>query len=155
MSSKVLFPTTIWTHAFIDLQPMLPDWIQRLNEMRAREQEGKGRSTRSGWSGPKTLFEDPAFQPLLIQCQQAFKAALREMGVPDGFSFAMEAWGNIHDPGGFNLPHIHREALLSGSFYLYTPRKVVRSCSMTQDRERYIPDLGVEVPIAGQKLGFR
>lgn len=121
MTSKVLFPTIIWTHAFLDLQPMLPDWIQRLNEMRAHEQGGKGRSTRAGWSGPKTLFQDPAFQPLLIKCQQAFKAALREMGVPDGFSFAMEAWGNIHDAAGFNLPHIHREAVLSGCFYLHTP----------------------------------
>lgn len=43
------------------------------------------------------------------------------MGVTDGFSFALEAWGNIHDAGGFNEPHIHREAVLSGCFYLHTP----------------------------------
>jgi uncharacterized protein (TIGR02466 family) len=43
------------------------------------------------------------------------------MGVPDGFSFVTEAWGNIHDPGRLNRPHIHLEAVLSGCFYLYSP----------------------------------
>ncbi len=121
MKSQAIFPTTIWTHELPDLLPMLSAWRQRLDEMRDREQQGQGRSTRDGWSGPKTLFDDPAFQVLKTQSQQAFAHALRQMGVPEGFSFSMEAWANIHDAGGFSQPHIHREAVLSGCFYLHTP----------------------------------
>lgn len=104
-----------------ELLPLQAGWRQHLDDMRAGEQQGKGRSTREGWSGPKTLFDDPIFQPLKEKTQQAFANSLLQMGVPEGFSFAMEAWANIHDAGGFNQPHIHREAVLSGCFYLHTP----------------------------------
>lgn len=122
MKPQIIFPTTIWTHDLPDLLHMIPGWRQRLDDMRAHEQQAKGRSTREGWSGPKTLFDDAEFRPLREQCQQAFLVALRQMGVAEGFAFAMEAWANIHDAGGFNQPHIHREAVLSGCFYLHTPQ---------------------------------
>lgn len=122
MKSHSLFPTIFWMDELNDLSPMMDDWRERLDTMRAIEREGKGRSTRAGWSGPKTLFNDPAFHPLRDRCQTVFAQALREMAAPNGFRFAMEAWGNIHDPGGFNQPHIHREAVLSGCFYLATPK---------------------------------
>jgi len=101
---------------------MMAEWRSRLDQMRSTEAEGKGRSTRTGWSGPKTLFNDPLFKPLRDRCQVLFARALKEMKVPDGFRFGLEAWGNIHDTGGFNQPHIHREAVLSGCFYLHTPK---------------------------------
>jgi uncharacterized protein (TIGR02466 family) len=122
MKSHYLFPTTFWIEELHDLSPMLAHWRERLDAMRASEREGQGRSTRAGWSGPKTLFNDPEFRPLRDMCQTFFAHALKEMGAPGGFKFAMEAWGNIHDVGGFNLPHIHREAVLSGCFYLATPK---------------------------------
>lgn len=122
MKSHTLFPTTFWTDELHDLSPMLEEWRERLDAMRASEGEGRGRSTRSGWSGPKTLFNDPAFDPLRSRCQKIFAQAMQDMAVPNGFKFAMEAWGNIHDIGGFNQPHIHREAVLSGSFYIATPK---------------------------------
>lgn len=43
------------------------------------------------------------------------------MKFKEGFRFGMEAWGNIQDPGGYNKLHIHREAIVSGVFYLKTP----------------------------------
>lgn len=122
MKSHSLFPTTFWIDELHDLSPKMAEWTQLLDAMRASESEGRGRSTRAGWSGPKTLFNNTSFHPLRDRCQTVFVQALREMEVPAGFRFAMEAWGNIHDHGGFNQPHIHREAALSGTFYLSTPK---------------------------------
>lgn len=122
MRSHTLFPTVFWMDELQDLSPMMYEWRARLDQMRSTEEAGKGRSTRTGWSGPKTLFNDPVFKPLRDRCQTLFGRALMEMKVPDGFRFGMEAWGNIHDTGGFNQPHIHREAVLSGCFYLFTPK---------------------------------
>jgi uncharacterized protein (TIGR02466 family) len=122
LKAHSLFPTVFWMEELHDLRSMMEGWRTRLDEMRSTESEGRGRSTRLGWSGPKTLFNDPAFRPLHDRCQVVFAQVLRTMGVPDGFRFAMEAWGNIHDTGGFNQPHIHREAVLSGCFYLATPK---------------------------------
>ncbi|MGJ8589946.1 MAG: TIGR02466 family protein [Yoonia sp.] len=106
---------------FEELSPLMMEWKDHLDLMRDTENEGKGRSTRAGWSGPKTLFNDPIFFPLREKCQTVFAQALKQMSLPDGFRFGIEAWGNIHESGGFNQPHIHREAILSGCFYLYTP----------------------------------
>lgn len=116
-----LFPTTIWVLDLGELAPSFADWQARLDAQRAREAQSQGRSTRLGWSGPKTLFDDPAFAALRSRSHEAFGHALQAMGLPAGLPFALEAWGNIHERGGHNQPHIHREAMLSGCFYLQTP----------------------------------
>ena len=121
MEAQILFPTVIWRDQLHEFMPMMDEWRQRLEDIRSKEIPVSGRSTRSGWSGPKTLFDDPFFQPLREKCQILFGQALREMQVSEGFRFSMEAWGNIHEPGGFNFAHIHRQAILSGCFYLHTP----------------------------------
>ena len=116
-----IFPTTVWSVPLPGLEAYLPGWRTHLAAQRDTEQEGRGRSTRLGWSGPKTVFDDPAFGPLKTACHQAFSDCLAAMGVARNFPFGMEAWANIHDKGGFNQPHIHREAMLSGVFYLTVP----------------------------------
>jgi uncharacterized protein (TIGR02466 family) len=122
VKSQSLFPTVFWSDELDDLSPMMKEWRNYLDFSHATESAGNGRSMRAGWSGPKTLFNEPLFQPLRDRCFNSFSQALKEMQVPNGFRFSMEAWGNIHEKGGFNQPHIHREAVLSGCFYLYTPK---------------------------------
>lgn len=122
MKAQTLFPTVFWADELHDLLPMMGAWRERLDVLRSEQNDQQGRSTRSGWSGPKDLFNDPVFQPLHERCQTLFVQALREMAVPAGFRFGLEAWGNIHETGGFNQPHIHREAVLSGCFYLHMPK---------------------------------
>jgi uncharacterized protein (TIGR02466 family) len=116
-----LFPTTIWSVELPDLEPHLEGWKKSLDAKMAAEEEGIGRSTRGGWSGPKTLFDEEEFGPLLEAAKKHYGACLMAMGLPKGFRFAMEAWGNIHEKGGYNKLHIHREAILSGVFYLSRP----------------------------------
>jgi uncharacterized protein (TIGR02466 family) len=121
VSPRQIFATTFWEVHLPDLEPHLDIWKAALDEKMASEKEGIGRSTRNGWSGPKTLFDEPLFKPLLTAAQTHYGQALGQMGVPKGFRFAMEAWGNIHELGGYNKLHIHREAVLSGVFYLSRP----------------------------------
>lgn len=120
--AHLVFPTTLWSVDLSELSPHFADWRSRIAALRANQDESRGRSTRLGWSGPKTLFGEPDFAPLQALSRQAFSACLQAMAVPEGFRFGMEAWANVHDKGGFNQPHIHREAILSGSFYLTVPQ---------------------------------
>lgn len=121
LTAHQVFATTIWSVELPQLAPHLEEWTQALDAKMAAEKEGVGRSTRGGWSGPKTLFEEPPFKPLAQEATKQFGQCLRAMGVPNGFRFALEAWGNIHERGGYNKLHIHREAILSGVFYLSRP----------------------------------
>ncbi|HTM96862.1 MAG TPA: TIGR02466 family protein, partial [Croceibacterium sp.] len=121
LTAHQIFPTTIWSVNLPDLAPHLEEWKRALDAKMAEEKEGVGRSTRGGWSGPKTLFAEERFKPLAVAAQTHFGKCLVAMGMPAGFRFGLEAWGNIHEQGGYNKLHIHREAILSGVFYLSRP----------------------------------
>lgn len=116
-----LFATRLWRFDLSDLEPQRDQWLQAIMHQREREAPGKGRSTRHGWSGPKTLLHDPLFAPLLDRLHPAVQQAFRDMGVPPGLSYGLEAWANVHDAGGYNRMHTHREAWLSGCYYLQVP----------------------------------
>lgn len=120
-TARQIFPTTFWEIHLPQLEPHLDEWKAALDAKMEAEEEGIGRSTRNGWSGPKTLFDEPLFKPLREAAQANYGKCLVAMGVPKGFRFGMEAWGNIHEQGGYNKLHIHREAVLSGVFYLSRP----------------------------------
>lgn len=116
-----LFPTMIWIYEIADLEDYYESWIDKVDQLRVIEEEASGRSTRNGWSGPKTLFQHTDFKPLLDASHTLFSLALKDMGVMDGYRFRIEGWANVHDKNGFNHGHIHREAALSGCFYLSVP----------------------------------
>lgn len=116
-----LFPTRMWTFDATHLLPHNEQWVAALEAKRLVDQNAKGRSTRNGWSGPKTLFLDPVFADLRNTVHEVVRQAFAEMGVASGLGYRLEAWGNIHDKGGFNQPHTHRDALLSGCYYLQVP----------------------------------
>ena len=117
-----LFPTRIWTFDVPHLLPNHAQWVAALNAKRLVDQNAKGRSTRLGWSGPKTLFQDAAFAALRSTVDEAVRKAFAEMGAANGLGYRLEAWGNIHDTGGYNQAHTHRDALLSGCYYLHVPQ---------------------------------
>lgn len=116
-----LFITRIWHFDLSDLEPHRGEWLSQIMERRELEEAGKGRSTRHGWSGPKTLFQDPLFASLLSSVHQVVRKAFTDMAVPGGLSYGLEAWANVHENGGFNRTHTHREALLSGCYYVDVP----------------------------------
>lgn len=116
-----LFPTRIWTYDLSELSAHFEAWQQALQRWREREPGPAGRSNRRGWNSEKTVLLDPLFGPLLEAAKQAFGHALRQM-IPSGeLRFGLEAWANIHDPDGYNVMHVHPNALLSGCFYLSVP----------------------------------
>lgn len=107
-----LFPSRIWQFDLSYLAPHFPAWQQRLEAWRADEPTPAGRSNRSGWNSDKTLFEKPEFVPLLEVAKTAFIHALRESPPGRNLSFALEAWANIHDPGGYSMMHFHQGCCL-------------------------------------------
>lgn len=116
-----LFPTRIWSFDLSELSDHFPLWEQILSDWRATEPVSKERSTRTGWSSEKTIFADPRFAPLLEASKQAYIHAFREVLPQTEIRFRLEAWANIHDQYGYNLPHIHQSVLMSGCFYLTVP----------------------------------
>jgi uncharacterized protein (TIGR02466 family) len=115
------FATRIWSFNLPALQAHYEGWIQKIMLMRANAPTAVGRSIRAGWNSEKTIFADPAFNPLQEVALACLQHAFREMVAPPGLNFFIEAWVNMHEPGGFNTMHLHPNALLSATYYLQVP----------------------------------
>lgn len=115
-----LFPTRVWT---VDLSPLnahMATWLAAIEALRGAQPQAVGRSNRRGWNSAATLFDDARFAPLQAAVRGVMDLALAEMGPPTP-RYALQAWANVHDSGGYNTFHHHPGALLSGCYYLAVP----------------------------------
>jgi len=120
------FITRIW---IFDLSEQLlahqQQWLDITTEMRQQTVNSQGRSNRHGWNSEKTVFHNPAFDSLNMVARECFKYAFKdqEFYEYETLSFGLEAWVNAHDPGGYNMMHMHPRVIMSGCFYLDVPEK--------------------------------
>ncbi|SFU64634.1 putative 2OG-Fe(II) oxygenase [Pseudoduganella namucuonensis] len=120
VSRQDIFPTTIWSFDLAYLQPYFPLWLDAVRQWRAAQPQAGGRGRR-GWTSEPTLFQQQAFEPLHTAAQAAFGQALQEMQLPGAIRFRVEGWIGVHDEGGFSMPRIQPNRLLSGCFTLQAP----------------------------------
>jgi len=116
-----LFATRLWQFDMPELLPLHAGWVEQVQAWRAQNPSPAGRSNRQGWNSDKTVFADPLFAPLQTACQAAFQRAFADMHLTQPLRFRLQAWVNLHDPGGFNTLHVHPNVLLSGCYYLEVP----------------------------------
>jgi len=118
------FITRIWVFDLSEkFSSRQQQWLDSISEMRANQPVSVERSNRSGWNSEKILFSNPVFEPLKEVANVCFKHALKELEIQDyeTIEYWIEAWANCHEPGGYNLKHLHAHVVLSGCFYLDVP----------------------------------
>ena len=120
MKNHDLFATRVWEFDCAGLTPHFAPWRARVEALRLSAPEPAGRSNKAGWNSQTTLFTLPEFLPLREVAAKAFSAVLEDMSVGKA-RFALQAWANVNDPGGYNVAHVHAGAMLSGCFYLTVP----------------------------------
>jgi uncharacterized protein (TIGR02466 family) len=116
-----LFTTRIWVFDIPELQGFHSSWVQSIMHWRDQDPKPVGRSNRKGWNTDPIVFSREEFKPLLDASNQAFLHVFKEMQPPLQFRFALQAWINLHDPGSFNVLHVHANVLLSGTYYIKVP----------------------------------
>lgn len=119
-----LWATRIWVFDFDQAKDLREKWLLNLMNRRESDPDKKPSfSNRHGWNSKKEIFHDEDFQSLKIFANAAFSKAFVEMKSLGDFKFRLESWANVHDQGGFNMAHVHRNVLLSGCYYLQVPEK--------------------------------
>lgn len=100
-----------------------------LREIAARLKAEKGEmvSNRKGWHSQRDLFDrtEPGFVRLAGHIRSALVGAARRY-VPsfdiEGQETYLEGWINVNWKGGYNSPHGHSGAHLSGVYYVSVPK---------------------------------
>jgi uncharacterized protein (TIGR02466 family) len=94
--------------------------------VRIAAEEGLSASNRKGWHSQRDLFQrsEPAAMTLRNHIVVAMTAAARRYTPefdPRRHKTFLEGWINVNRQGGYNSPHGHSGAHLSGSYYVSVP----------------------------------
>ena len=98
--------------------------IDRLYELKAKDEKGLPRSNQGGWHSHDKLYKDEEFKPVVGDILFAANECFNHLGVIDKYVPEMaDLWGIINPPGSRNNVHTHPNSYLSGVYYLKVPPK--------------------------------
>ena len=98
--------------------------IDRLYELKAKDEKGMPRSNVGGWHSTDKLYKDEEFKPTVADILLHAKECFQHLGVKEKYVPEMTGiWGMINPPGSRNKVHTHPFNYLSGVLYLKVPHK--------------------------------
>ena len=94
---------------------------------RRKAEGGMTNSNRVGWQSGHDFFgrKEPGHVSLARTIGEVMKATLQSIDPAAEFErmqVTMNGWVNVNPPGGYNGPHQHTNAVLSGVYYVDVPR---------------------------------
>ena len=94
---------------------------------RRKSEDGKVSSNRVGWQSEQDFFQrqEASHAALARLIGKVMKATLQSLDPAADFTriqVTMNGWVNVNPPGGYNGPHQHTNAILSGVYYVDVPR---------------------------------
>lgn len=122
--TEQLFPLPLWRFRVeeLDLNSLL---LAEIAERRASE-PGQDADNRVGWQSRHDLFSrpEPGHRRLARIAFEAMNKAVVATAIGPGkvpFDTVLNGWINVNPPGGYNTPHTHQRAYLSGVYYIDVP----------------------------------
>lgn len=120
-----LFPIPLYRYR-ID-EPDLNDALTREIAARRKAEQGLENRNRHGWQSQHDFFQrkeqgHARLARIFAQLTKQTIEALDPTADFDRFQVALNGWLNVNPPGGYNSPHQHSDAHLSGVYYVDVPK---------------------------------
>lgn len=120
-----LFP--ILLHRYRVEEDGLNEKLGREIAKRRKSEGGLRNTNRLGWQSERDFFmrKEPGHASLARLIGQIMKETLLSLDPAvdyDKVQVNMNGWVNVNPPGGYNGPHQHTDAALSGVYYVDVPR---------------------------------
>lgn len=120
-----LFPISLFRYRIDDTK--LNDRLSKEIAQRRKSEGGMHSSNRRGWQSERDFFvrQENGHMSLARTIAQVMKATLQSIDPAADFAkfnVTMNGWVNVNPPGGYNGPHQHSNAALSGVYYVDVPR---------------------------------
>lgn len=124
-SVETLFPLPLFRYT-VD-EPGLNDMLAKEIAKRRKAEGGLTSTNRVGWQSEHDFFmrSEPGHVSLSRVIGQVMKATLQSIDPTVDFAsieVRLNGWLNVNPPGGYNGPHQHTNAVLSGVYYIDVPR---------------------------------
>ena len=98
---------------------------------------GKIMSNRGGWQSENLNLEKNELKPLIKDIQKYSDIFIEFCSLKKTRYNIINMWANINKYKDYNLPHIHHNSIISGSFYLKTPKNCGRIVFYHPSENRY------------------
>lgn len=120
-----LFPVPLYRYRVEE--PGLNDKLATEIATRRKTDQGKGNRNRLGWQSEHDFFQrtEEAHEALARIFAQVTKQTIQSLDENADFSrfhVLLNGWLNVNPPGGYNSPHQHSDAHLSGVYYVDVPK---------------------------------
>ena len=97
--------------------------IDRLYEIKAKDEKGMPRSNVGGWHSDDELYKEEEFKSTVGDILYKAKECFGHLDVQDKYVPEMTGlWGMINPPGARNTVHTHPLNFLSGVYYIKVPK---------------------------------
>ena len=97
--------------------------VDRLYEIKAKDEKGMPRSNIGGWHSHDELYKDEEFKSTVGDILYKAKECFGHLDVQDKYVPEITGlWGMINSPGSRNNVHTHPYNYLSGVYYLKVPQ---------------------------------
>lgn len=81
------------------------------------------KSNYGGWQSDTLILQNPEIGKLIDVILDKVNCVKKELGLKESVDlYVNNIWININSKGTFNRPHIHPDCLLSGVYYVSTPK---------------------------------
>ena len=122
---ETLFPIPLFRYRIDEAN--LNETLAKEIAKRRKSEAGMANSNRQGWQSEHDFFarQETGHKQLGRLLAQVLKSTLQSIDPAADFGkfdVTMNGWVNVNPPGGYNGPHQHTNAILSGVYYVDVPR---------------------------------
>jgi uncharacterized protein (TIGR02466 family) len=122
---ETLFPIPLFRYRIDEAN--LNETLAKEIAKRRKAEAGMANSNRQGWQSEHDFFarQETGHKQLGRLLAQVLKSTLQSIDPAADFGkfdVTMNGWVNVNPPGGYNGPHQHTNAILSGVYYVDVPR---------------------------------
>lgn len=120
-----LFPVPLYRYR-VD-EPGLNEKLAAEIAKRRKSEQGKENRNRLGWQSEHDFFQrseeaHASLARIFAQVTKQTIQSLDENADFNRFQVGLNGWLNVNPPGGYNSPHQHSDAHLSGVYYVEVPK---------------------------------
>lgn len=121
-----LFPIPLWRYTVAGHDKLNPRLLEEIKVRQGADPDIATRN-RNGWQSRHDFFnrQEPAHAELAAIVRKVMADALSKVASQvkaDKINFHQDGWINVNPPHGYIGPHVHPNALLSGTYYVSVPQ---------------------------------
>jgi len=123
MNTTEFFPTPLWAKVADNTEDINKEILELTRKLMKKDKKGVSKTNYGGWQSDFLSTDDI---PLLLAFIGNLLNEIKvNLNIKDDVSINLNGcWINVNDKNSFNRTHTHPSSMLSGCYYVKTPKNI-------------------------------